>query len=342
MPAAAGGQVGVTAAPFIRSGPGEALGLARRARRLGYGSFWVAEVTGTEAFSVLGAVSQREPGMGLGTGVLPVQVRTPALLAMAAASLQALAPNGDVLLGIGVSSPVVAADWHGAAYSDRPLAQMREFLAVLRGCLSGEPVTFCGDFYRLRKFRLGVDLARRPKVIVGALGQGMLRMAGELADGVLLNYLPASHVPWCVEQVRRDGDATIYANVHVGVGDRDAAAPQARRDLFSYAVVDAYARSFTRAGFGDAVTAIRAAHLAGDRAAALAAGSDQMIDAIDVVGSPELVSATITAYRQAGVQVPVIFPLNWGVAPAGKTAALDATLRAAAASPAPVPARNTS
>ena len=66
---------------------------------------------------------------------------------------------------------------------------------------------------------------------------------------MLLNYLPASHVPWCLEQVRRGGNATIYANIHVGAGDRAAAAPQARYDLFSYAVVDAYARSFTRAGF---------------------------------------------------------------------------------------------
>jgi alkanesulfonate monooxygenase SsuD/methylene tetrahydromethanopterin reductase-like flavin-dependent oxidoreductase (luciferase family) len=139
----------------------------------------------------------------------------------------------------------------------------------------------------------------------------MLRLAGEAADGVLLNYLPASHVQWCVEQVRRGGGATIYANVHVGVGDPVAAAPQARRDLFSYAVVDAYARSFSQAGFGDAVDAIRAAHRAGERAAALAAVPGQMIDAIDVVGSPALVSDTIAAYRRAGVQVPVIFPPTW-------------------------------
>jgi len=337
------GQVGVTAAPFIRSGPVVALELARRARRLGYGSFWVAEVTGTEAFSLLGAVSQREPGMDLGTGVLPLQIRTPSLLAMAAASLQALAPDREVLLGIGVSSPVVAGDWHGVGYQARPLAQMREFLAVLRECLSGEPVTFQGDFYRLRRFRLGAGLAgRRPKIIVGALGAKMLRLAGELADGVLLNYLPASHVPWCVGQVRSGGDATIYANVHVGVGDRAAAAPQARHDLFSYAVVDAYARSFAQAGFGDAVAAIRAAHLAGDRAAALGAVTDQMIDAIDVVGSPELVGATIAAYRAAGVQVPVIFPLTWGGAGADETAVLDATLQAAAPSQPLGPGRNAS
>src|SRR3974390_3421311 len=74
--------VGVTAAAFIRSGPAGALELARCADRLGYDSFWVAEVVGAEAFSVLGAAAQVAPSTGLGTGVLPMQVRTPPLLAM--------------------------------------------------------------------------------------------------------------------------------------------------------------------------------------------------------------------------------------------------------------------
>lgn len=319
--------LGVTAAPFIREGAAAALDLARRADRLGYGSFWVAEVTGPEAFSVLGAASQAAPGVGLGTGVLPFQVRTPPLLAMAAASLQALAPGREILLGIGVSSPVVAGDWHGAGYPARPLAKMREFITLLRQCLSGDTVTFAGDYYQVRSFRLGVEPCdRQPRIVLGALGEGMLRLAGQEADGVLLNYLPASHVPWCVEQVRRGGDATIYANIHVGVGDRAAAAPRGRYDLFSYAVVDAYARSFAKAGFGTAVRAIRAAHAAGDRAGALAAVPDEMVDAINVVGEQALVRDTIAEYRRAGVDVPVIFPLIWGTT--GQDA-LETTLRAA-------------
>jgi alkanesulfonate monooxygenase SsuD/methylene tetrahydromethanopterin reductase-like flavin-dependent oxidoreductase (luciferase family) len=116
VPVAGGGSLAVTAAPF-RSGPAVVLDLARSADRLGYASLWVAEVTGIEAFSVLGAVSHAAPRLGLGTGVVPMQVRTPPLLAMAAACLQALAPSRKVLVGVGVSSPVVAGDWHGAGRS---------------------------------------------------------------------------------------------------------------------------------------------------------------------------------------------------------------------------------
>jgi probable F420-dependent oxidoreductase len=323
-------RIGVTASPLVGQGPAAALDLAVRAERLGYASFWTAETSGAEAFSLLGAVTRAAPAIGPATGVLPLQLRTPPLLAMAAATVQALAPDREVLLGIGVSSPVVAGDWHGASYPDRPLAHMREFVALLRECLSGKRVTFAGDYYRVHNFFLRVPLPdRRPKIVLAALGAGMLRLAGECADGVLLNYVPASHVPWCVEQVRRGGDATVYANVHVGVGDRDAAAARLRHDLYSYAVVDAYARSFARAGFETEVRAIRAAHEAGDRRAALAAVSPGMLDAIKIVGDEALVRDAVGAYRRAGVDVPVVYPLVHGAAPDQDV--LDATLRAAAA-----------
>ena len=209
---AGGAALGVTAAPFIRFGPAAVLDLARRADRLGYGSLWVAEVTGIEAFSVLGAVSRAAPGIGLGTGVLPMQVRTPPLLAMAAASVQALAPDREVLLGVGVSSPVVAGDWHGADYPPEPLSRMREFIALLRECLSGGKVIFAGDHYQIRNFRLGVELGdRRPKIILGALGEGMLRLGGAEANGVSAE-LPAGQpraVVRATGAVRRERDEDV-------------------------------------------------------------------------------------------------------------------------------------
>lgn len=319
--------VGVTAAPFIRLPPSASIHLAELAQRAGCGSFWVAEVTGTEAFTILGSVAATMPTISLGTGVLAMQLRPPTLLAMAAASLQALSPDTDVLVGVGVSSPVVASAWHGQSFSDRPIAYAREFLTLFRECLTGESVTFEGDFFSVRRFRLGVELGeRRPRIILGALNRDMLRLGGALADGVLLNYLPASHVPWCVSQVQAGGPATIYANVHVGVTDRNAAAPDARRDLFSYVVVDAYAHSFRAAGFGDEVDAVLEAYAAGDRAAAVTAISDRMLDAISISGDAPTIADAVTAYRRAGVEVPVVFPVVWGAA--DRTAALEATLNA--------------
>jgi probable F420-dependent oxidoreductase len=309
-------------------GPRVGVDVARRAEELGYSSLWTAEVTGPDAFAMLAACSQSAPQLSLGTGVLALQLRTPPLAAMAAATLQALAPERDVWLGVGISSPVVAGQWHGAGYGDRPIAQVIEYLSLVKACLSGERVDFEGDFYKVARFKLGVRLGdKRPKVVLGALNPAMLRAGGKHADGVLLNYLPSTHVPWSVEQIRTGGDATVFGYVHVGVTDRALADGPARADLFSYAVVDAYAKNFARAGYGESVDAVRAAHAARDREGALAAVSDAFIDGIDVVGDAEKVHATVEAYRDNGVEHPIVFPLPWGEDRAG---ILDATLVAAA------------
>jgi probable F420-dependent oxidoreductase len=320
-------RAGVTFASLMTLGPDFATTTARLAGELGYRSFWTAETTGPEAFSVLAAAGAAAPGLDLGTGVLALQLRTPLVVAMAGATLQALHPDRDILLGIGISSPVVTERWHGAPYGDRPLDRVREYVALLRAALSGEKVDFAGDFYQVNGFRLGVRLGeRRPKIVVGALNPKMLALAGEVADGVLLNYLPASHVPWSVEQVRKGGDAEIYAYVHGGVCEREAGVELARRDLFSYAVVDSYARNFERAGFGDEVAEIRARFAAGDRAGAVGAVSDRMVDAIDVMGDAATVAATMQAYVDAGVDVPVLMPLPWG---GDRRASAEAAVRAA-------------
>jgi len=283
---------------------------------------------------VLAAIGATAPSLDLGTGVLALQLRTPALVAMAGATLQALHPDRDILLGVGISSPVVTQKWHGAPYGERPLARVREYVTLLRECLSGESISFKGDFYEVSRFRLGVKLGeRRPKIVMGALNPKMLALAGELADGVLLNYLPASHVRWSTEQVRAgtaertDGGPTIYAYVHAGVCERADGIDLARRDLFSYAVVGAYARNFERAGFGDEVAAVRGHHAEGDREAALGAVSDRMVDAIDVMGDADRVRDTVRAYVDAGVDVPVLMPLPWGP---DRMAVIEATMRAAA------------
>jgi len=304
------------------------LDVAREADRLGYAAVWVAEANAAEAMSLLGAVSQVAPHVGLGTGVLALQLRTPPLHAMAAATLQQLAGDRDVFLGVGISSPAVAGQWHGAGYTDRPIAQVREFLTLLRACLTGDTVTFEGDFYTVKRFRLGLRLGeRKPRIALAALNPQMLRLGGELADVVLLNYLPASLVPWCVEHVRAGGDARIHAYVHCAVTDRDRYADLARKDLLNYAVVPAYAGQFGRAGFAEEVRQFQDRWAARDREGALRAISDEWVDAIQVMGDERHVRDAVQEYADRGVDVPIVFALPWGE---DRRATLGTTLRALA------------
>ena len=304
--------LGVTVGSLAVLGPRATTEIARLAESMHYRSLWTAEATGTDAFAPLGAVSAVAPGLGLGTGVIPIQLRTPPLAAMSAATLQGLSPDADVWLGLGVSAPGILRQ-HGEPGADRPLAMMREYVALVRECLSGESVTFEGDFWQVRRFRLGVRLGeRRPKIVMAALNPRMLRLAGEVADGVLLNYIPASHVAFSIERVRAGGNATVFAYVHAAVGDFERRAMSARRDLFNYAMADGYARMFRASGFAEEVDEIRARQAARDRDGALAAVSDRMIQAIDFIGDAHEVTRFIRGYVDAGVEYPVLMPLPWG------------------------------
>jgi probable F420-dependent oxidoreductase len=313
------GSLGVLGAPAI-------MDIARTAESSGYSSLWTVEANGTDAFSLLGSVAAVAPGLDLATGIIPVQIRSPSLTAMTASTLQALAPSRSIWLGIGVSAPGILQQ-HGQTATKRPIAMMREYVALLRECMSGESVTFEGDFWSVKRFRLGLRVGeRKPKIVMAALNPQMLKLAGEIADGVLLNYLPASHVASSVAQIRKGGDAKIFAYVHAAVSDFEQSAKSARKDLFNYAMADSYANMFRQAGFGDEIDALRACHQNRDREGALAAISERMIQAIDFIGDADEVTQFVSDYVKAGVEYPVLMPMPWGE---DRTAVTKATMSAA-------------
>jgi probable F420-dependent oxidoreductase len=303
--------MGVTFGSLGVLGPRAVIDVAQLASQLGYRSLWTVEATGTDALTLLGAVSAVAPQLDLATGIVPIQVRTPPLAAMSAATLQAMSPDADVWLGVGVSAPGILKQ-HGAPLADRPIARMREYVALLRECLSGESVTFEGDFWQVKRFRLGVRLGeRRPKIVMAALGPQMLKLAGEIADGVLLNYIPVDHVAPSVAQVRAGGDAKIFAYVHASVTEFERGARSARKDLFNYAMADGYANMFRAAGFADEVDQLRACQAQRDRDGALAAISEKMIQAINFIGEADQVTQFMRSYIDAGVEHPVLMPMPW-------------------------------
>jgi len=320
-------DLGVTFGSLGVLGPRAVVDIARMAQQMNYKSLWTVEATVTDAFSLLGAVAVSAPKLDLATGIVPIQVRTPPLAAMTAATLQALNPDVDVWLGVGVSAPGIL-NAHGTPGQDRPIARMREYVALLRECLSGESVTFEGDFWSVKRFRLGVRLGeRKPKIVLAALGPQMLKLAGEVADGVLLNYIPVGHVGPSIEQVRRGGNAKIFAYVHAAVGDLERSARSARKDLFNYAMADGYANMFRAAGFSAEVDELRARQAERDRDGALAAISQEMIQAIDFIGSEQAVTDFTRSYIDAGVEHPILMPMPWGE---DRLAVTQATMAAAA------------
>ena len=162
---------------------------------------------------------------------------------------------------------------------------------------------------------------------MAALGPQMRKLAGEVADGVLLNYIPVSHVAASIEQVRKGGNAEIFGYVHAAVGDFEQSQRSARRDLFNYSMADGYANMFRAAGFEQEVNELRARQAEKDRDGAVAAISEQMIQAINHIGNEASVANFVKGYVDAGIEHPVLMPMPWGD---DRRAVVLNTMRAAA------------
>ena len=303
--------------PFVPTfTSGELVALAREVEARGYGTAWTGEAAGTDAVTVMTLMAASTTRLGVATGVLPIQTRTPVVLGMTAATLGHIAP-GRFSLGLGVSSRAIVEQWNGLTFVPG-LAQMREAVQIIRAALSGERVNFDGRFYKIRNFRLLIPPPPRPvPIVLAALGDEALRVAGEIADGVLMNWIGPGTVPHAIAQVeagaKRAGRTLdgfeIAAFIRTCVTDApDAARQSLARDITGYTTVDAYANYFRASGFADDVDAVQAAWKAGDRAGAPGKLSPRLLEALGVIGDEAYCRERIAEFSRAGLTMPVVVP----------------------------------
>lgn len=169
----------------------QTLGLVREAERLGYAVAWTSEAYGADAATVLGWLAAQTSTIELGSAVLQIPARSPAMTAMTAATLDVLC-EGRFRLGLGVSGPQVSEGWHGVRF-DRPLARTREYVDVVRMALARHNVSYEGEYVRLplpegpgRPLRLSMRTARSAiPLYLAAVGPQNVQLTGEIADGWL-------------------------------------------------------------------------------------------------------------------------------------------------------------
>jgi probable F420-dependent oxidoreductase len=271
---------------------------------LGYTDVWTAETNGTDAFTPLALASAWEPTLRLGTAIVPVFTRGPALIAMSAASLAAAAP-GRFVLGLGASSPVIVGNWNGLAF-EAPYQRSRDVLRAVRAALAGDRVDAEFESFTIKRFKLEQAPTPPPAVVLAALRPQMLRLAGREADGAILNWLAASDVAQCAAAIGNPG-AEVIARIFVCPTDDAEFARNIGRLLVStYLTVPAYAAFHDWLGRGDALKAMHDAWAAGDRRGAAAAIPDEVVDALVLHGSPQSCREQVQAYAAAGVHTPVL------------------------------------
>ncbi len=289
--------------------------IAREAETRGYRTAWVGEASGPEAIVLSTLIATHTRRLQIANGVIPVQTRTPIVYGQAAATLAHLAP-GRFALGLGLSSEIIVGQWHGLPFAPS-VQQMREAVQIIRMTAAGERVNFEGKFYRLKSFRLAIPApSPPPRIYLAALGPRMCELAGEVADGVLLNWIPPAAVPASMRHVeagakranRSLADVDVAVYVRTCVTDERAPVREAlARDITGYAIVSAYARFFEECGFAEEVLAVNTAWKAGDRAGAVKEISERVLDGLGAVGTADACRAQIEAFARTGA-TPVVLP----------------------------------
>jgi probable F420-dependent oxidoreductase len=275
--------------------------LVRDAEAGGYTDLWSGETQGPDGFTPLALCATWTERVRLGTGVVGVFTRGPALLAQEAAAL-ADASGGRFVLGIGASSDRIVEGWNQMPFT-KPLTKVSQTLEFLRAALSGE------------RTPTGFKLERAPAepvpIVLAALRGKMLRLAVEKADGAFTNFLPLAAAPKVTEQL--DGAPEgfeLLCRFFCLPGERQEVEPLARFMFASYVTVPVYEAFFRWLGYGDRIDPMAAAWKAKDREGAVAAAPWELIEDTFILGTPAEMRERLKAFVARGITLPVITPIT--------------------------------
>ncbi len=305
----------VAVGTFISAGRSLETALQRveRAEALGYESVYTTHIAARDSLIVLAAYASRTQRIRLGTGVLPIYSRTPVATAQAAATIDEFS-GGRMVLGLGVAHQVTVENWFGSTIG-KPVPEMREYAGAVRAMFRGEDPP-AGERFPTR-FRF-MEYAARPDlpIYIAALSPAMLRLAGQIGDGVMLwlcnpEYIREVVVPEVTEGRKRAGKSLqgfdIVAAVPSAVTDDvDTARASLRSELIPYFSLPFYRAMIERSGYGDEIGAFDEAMQRGDTQAATAAISDRFLEQLAAIGSASNAEAAVRRYMDAGATSPCL------------------------------------
>ena len=293
------------------------LRLARQMDNLGYRRVWLSENSVLDAPSLAGAIAATT-SLEVGTAIVPVYSRSPAVLAMTAATLSRLADGRPVHLGIGAGGQTIVERWHGVPF-EKTVITVEETVAILRQALAGDKTDFAGATRRSAGFKLADGPPFSARIHIGAMGPKMRALAARVADGLIVTWLSplivSSLAKEFAETVRAAGrepsEVEFIARAYVCVSDDPGAGREAvRRELVEYLLSPPYGTYFTSVGFGDEVAAVRAGFEVRDRDRAVAGVSDRMLDEFLICGrTAEDIADPLRAYFEAGADHVMVQPV---------------------------------
>ena len=313
------------------STPEDTLKLTKEADALGFDSVWVAEAYGSDAVTVLTWFAANTENIKLGSGILQMTARAPAMTAMTAATLDLLS-GGRVILGLGLSGPQVVEGWYGLPY-DRPLKRTREYVEIVRQILKREgPLNFSGEIFQLplpdskgKALKLITHPIRNEiPIYLASIGPRNVELTAEVADGWLPAFFSPDHIHLFAEALaagakkagRKLDEIDIAPNAPVAVGSDLSVCYDWIRPMYGLYLGgmgskkdNFYVSLASRYGFEEEARKIQDLYLSGDKFGAYQAVPEELIDATALVGPPERIAERVKRYADAGVGTLIVNPM---------------------------------
>jgi alkanesulfonate monooxygenase SsuD/methylene tetrahydromethanopterin reductase-like flavin-dependent oxidoreductase (luciferase family) len=274
-------------------------------------SLWIPESWGRESFSSLGAISLITKNVRLGTSIIGIYSRTPAITAMAATTLDMLSGN-RIVIGLGASTPAIVENWHGVHF-DMPARRMKEYIELVRLMTQGEKVNYSGKFFKINNFKMLHQPQRKHiPIFMAAVNKKMISIASDLADGILLYLRPfeeLNKIAYELKQATKGKAFEIACSFICAVSNKE---PQKARDraagtlAFYVAVGKYYSNFLAENGFKAEVQEIIEEYKKSGAESAAKSVSDKMLSSLAICGSSEECRESLSKFISTGITLPIL------------------------------------
>ncbi len=308
-------RLGLTFYSVLKLPIADIIACAVAAERSGIQYIFVAESFYRDASALASALAAKTKRIKFGSAVYPIATRTPFQIAMATATLHELSRGRVGFIGLGVGYRARVEQYFGVKV-ERSLARMKEYTEIIQGLLSGRDFSYRGEFFNFSDFPRLVPRPLSIPILFGSSGPRMLRLAGQVADGVILNSIGTPeyfrHALSLVSEGARDegrnpGKLEIAASVIVSVADDHGdALAAARPDVLFYLLYPELDPVIEKTPYAEMVGEIRKAHARGDARGALSLLTDDMVDDLTISGTPKECRAKLGKLRALGITLPVV------------------------------------
>ena len=270
-------------------------------------SVWIPETWGMENFSMLSAVSSNTAAQKIGSSIINIYSRSPAAIAMGAATVDTLS-NQRLILGLGTSSLPIVEAFHGYEFK-KPLQRMKEYVEIIKLVLSGKTVNYSGKIFNLKNFTLLIKPERADiPIYLAAINQKMIDLTWEIADGVIFYLRPKNEMRKIIEkmQTKRKIDVTCQIITCVSESSELAIERAKKTVAFYVSVGEIYRKFLANNGFRDEANGIFNEFKKTGFKSNHKLVSDAMLESLCIAGTPDECKVQLQKFRDVGINLPIL------------------------------------